>query len=312
MALFGFGKPKPAQLCVYGKLPLARDYLRVGGGEGAALAWRAWLDQTFSTGNVDRNAGSFPWPMRFILGAERSGEPLLGAVWNSTDTGGERVFPFSVFAECAQKLLRESLAEGLEGVADYWRQFDSAYLAHEDCSDASSFLEAMRDRTCLVNEDAPEQTPFAGEGWAAALWPEHGVKGLALVLGDLQKLAQRDYSDPVRLPLVADLAMPAQVAAWMEVLESAGLVDAKRIPTMFFPRTMLRGDEPAYLTVLRKPLGSDSLTWLGSALVPLPSAQGDFCGSQPRRREESNWRGESDGPLVRSVRRLIRGLDKQS
>ena len=63
-----------APIELYGKLPIAKDYLRIGGGTGAGIALRDWLDQGFSS-RVERGAvPTLAWPGRFLIGGF-SGEP---------------------------------------------------------------------------------------------------------------------------------------------------------------------------------------------------------------------------------------------
>jgi hypothetical protein len=83
-----------AALQLYGKLPLAKDYLRIGCGDGAGRDLREWLDRTFGTG---RDQLVLHEPLRFIGQGEK--EPLQGILWPSSDAGGLRLFPFTLFVE---------------------------------------------------------------------------------------------------------------------------------------------------------------------------------------------------------------------
>lgn len=305
MALFGFGKPKPSPVELYGKLPIAKDYLRVGGGAGGGLALRSWMDATYSTGNVDRSADRFPWPMRFVLGAERDGDPVLGSLWNSTDAGGERAFPFAIFAECSAKQVRQSIGEGLERLIDIWQDCESLYYLHEDSGDGESFLARARGRTTMPDEDPAAQTPFPLAIWAASLWPADGLGGLENVFREIQGLARQDYDGGVRVPLIVDISMPAQVAAWLVVLERAGLLEERRPPTVFFPQGVPPAGEPAFLTVFRRPLTTADRIWLASAKDPQSGMRADLCGSAPRHQSELRSEDQGDVPLVQAVARAI-------
>ena len=46
-----------ASVELYGKLPIAKDYLRIGCGEGAGLAFRDFLDQAISLFLIDHDMG---------------------------------------------------------------------------------------------------------------------------------------------------------------------------------------------------------------------------------------------------------------
>ena len=52
---------------LYGKLPIAKDYLRVGGGEESGLALRDWLDRGFSPTSDAEHRPLLAWPGRFVL-----------------------------------------------------------------------------------------------------------------------------------------------------------------------------------------------------------------------------------------------------
>ena len=78
-----FRRKESPELQVYGKLPLAKDYLRIGASSGASMALRSWLDEGFSGGPRGERQPRLAWPARFIIGSRWGGAPLLG--WELPD-----------------------------------------------------------------------------------------------------------------------------------------------------------------------------------------------------------------------------------
>src|SRR5262245_31500865 len=110
--MFSFLRSETAGVELYGKLPLAKDYLRVGCGEGSGLALREWLDRAFSGAADSVHPPQLAYPMRFVTG-DALGAPLSGCAWPSSDAGGLRKFPFALFVERKRKPLVEDLAHSL-------------------------------------------------------------------------------------------------------------------------------------------------------------------------------------------------------
>jgi len=278
-----FRKEAP-ELQLYGKLPLAKDYLRVGASKGAGRDLREWLDYAFSSRAVQGAPPRFAWPARFVLGAV-PGEPLMGTVWPSSDTGGERDFPFTLFVTRRRAALVKALLEGLAGLEPMWRELSACHASIERFSDGLAFLAEMRGRAFSVDEPTPatggpaERIPW--DAWVSALWPKDKQAGLVKVLVSLAELRQSDSSGALRLPLVANRPALPQVHGWWSALVGLKLVRPGEVPSVFFPLQDLSGREPAFVLFLTQPLGHQHVEWLGSTRAQARLGPGDFATSLP-------------------------------
>jgi type VI secretion system ImpM family protein len=296
--MFGLGKEAPA-LQAYGKLPLAKDYLRVGAGEGCGREFREWLDLAFS-GQTSLGAPiALPWPARFVVapGASSRNEPLLGTMWPSSDTGGLRRFPFALFVERKRKALVEAVSHGLAGQHAWWEAIERHWSAREQAADGQAFLGALRGKSIEPGAaerdgDGEDVEHVAWQEWTAALWPSAQHATIADALRAVAELARKRAAGPLRLPLVEDLPMVEQAGAWTRALAELGWLERGELPSLLlFPRDgEASGGQaplPAFLLVSRAPLSPALVAWLtlpaGSApLASVPSAS-DLIDGTPRK-----------------------------
>lgn len=233
--MFSFLGKEQAPIQLYGKLPLAKDYLRVGAGQGAGQGLRDWLDRAFSQAPNAKDALTLPWPAAFVLG-ESWGAPLIGAAWPSSDTGGLRPFPFVTFVERKKKSVQEDWEQGAALAAAIWNRLHAIYDAREEHSDAQSFLAKMRgEQIDFAALETPPAESIDFEMWLAALWPGKGKEGLLETLCALEALRRSAHRGPIRLPLVADLPSRPQAHAWLKLLVEFNLVGRDLLPSLFFP-----------------------------------------------------------------------------
>ncbi|HUR27990.1 MAG TPA: hypothetical protein VM509_07380 [Planctomycetota bacterium] len=233
--MFSFLGKESCAVQVYGKLPLAKDYLRVGAGSGSGQALRDWLDRAFSQGASTKTPLALPWPAALIAG-ESWGAPLCGAAWPSGDAGNLRPFPFVAFVERKKKALHEDLLHGLPVSSPVFDWLAEAYAARDSESDGASFLAAMRKREIAIDKLVPfeaERVDF--DAWLSGLWPEQGKDGLLELLRGLEALRRSSYRGPLRLPLVGNLPTRPQVTAWFRLLVEMNLVGRDALPTVIFP-----------------------------------------------------------------------------
>lgn len=286
---------------LYGKLPLAKDYLRVGGGNGAGIALRDWLDHGFSTMAERSEVPTLAWPGRFLLGGY-SGDPLMGCSWPSSDSGGLRPFPFTAFLARRRKALAGEWAAGAEALRPLWDRLVGAYTAHRSYGDGQSFLAAMRGQVLEIEDRVvPPPQRIDLDVWVESLWPEDGEDGLVRVLTELGRLAADRYSGPVRLPLISNLPCVVQTHAWWFALCALGLIPQGDVPTIFFPQ---RGPEvhhiPAFATFFRSPLQPSRTEWVappGSFIGP-----GDYAPREVRTASGGTATSEATPPLHESLR----------
>ena len=256
-----FFRKEMAPLQVYGKLPLAKDYLRVGCGEGVARLLRVWMDEAFSTltdGGVPEPAG----PLRFLLGGAGGGGPVQGTLWPSSDAGGLRRFPFALLVERRLRPLLDDLREGLPLATAAWQHLEERCSELGRLEDGQTFLAAMRREQLAPGDLRPAALPPVDLlSWSRALWPEAGSHGLLALFQRLRNLGPGSSREPVRLPLVPGLAEVVQVSAWCRLLVESGQLRAGAVPNLFFTRS--GKDAPAFVTLLpQSPRTADS-PWLG-------------------------------------------------
>jgi hypothetical protein len=300
--MFSFLRSETAAVELYGKLPLAKDYLRVGCGADSGLVLREWLDRAFS-GAVDSGLPpQLAYPMRFVTG-DALGLPLSGCAWPSSDAGGLRKFPFALFVERKRKLLVEDLAQSLARTASVWRALDGFYAARANFADGQALLSGMRGREIEVHalEPAPdERVDF--ESWTRALWPEDPRDGLDRTLAELDGLARARYHGPLRLPLASDFSLRAQAVAWWRLCAAIGWLDADALPTVFTPANEVGADEPAFVVLFRGALAPADAAWLTSSREGGARGDGDLCDARARRAISPSPAAESAPSLADSLR----------
>ncbi len=261
-SFLGKGQESPA-LQLYGKLPVAKDYLRIGCGEGSAREVREWLDRTFGALRSDDEELDLDEPLRFLGLGKR--EPLQGCLWPSTDAGGHRKFPFTLFVERRAKALLADLDPGrLSQAESVWRQLDEIRERCLAAPDGERLLAAQRGRE--LDLEAFEEASGAAadlDAWVGALWPEERQDGLHGNVRDVERLARGGHAGPYRLPLVRELPLRDQVGAWTAVLQALGALPADEVPTLFFPpHSLVSSGAPASLVVSRDPLDDERIVWL--------------------------------------------------
>lgn len=283
--MFSFLRKETVPVQVYGKLPIAKDYLRVGCSEGNAHALRQWMDQAFSTGADESNLPEPAWPMRFLL-ASSSGAPVQGCFWPSSDSAGLRRFPFAVLAERSARALLKDLEEGLGRSAGVWRELQLLGERAESHGDGQGFLSAMRRCKVSVGDPDPPRTVDAST-WAQALWPGEGVLGLVPVFERLRDYKNWGQREPLRLPLVPNLSLSAQTHAWWRLLVRAQILVASRAPSLFFPQTEPDPGQIPFLTVFCGPLRASDTAWLTRPVPGRAAGPSDLVRAAPRMAEVS-------------------------
>jgi hypothetical protein len=304
VALLSFLQGSTPDLQLYGKLPIAKDYLRIGLGEGMGVAWRSWLDQQFSTELERGQPRKVQWPVGFLLGAEK-GDPLVGCMWNSTDAGGHRHFPFTLSVRRKRKSVGASARAGLTEVLSTWARLEELRRVALSCANGEELMGQLRGKQ--IPEGLPYQAPVENVGlsaWCSELWPGRGVEGLRESFECLRHEAASGSFPDLRLSLVPHLGWAQQVQAWCLLLERSAWLEDSKLPTLLVQYTGNgAGAGPAAVFVSKRPL---------SALDASNLCGGEAEGARPTLEFGAKSVGSEESapelyPVECSLARAIRG-----
>lgn len=275
--MFGFRRRETPPLQIYGKLPLAKDYLRLGFGEDVGITARDWVDAVFSGGG-GRRAPKTAWPLRFLIGEAWQGS-MQGLMFPSSDAGGLRPFPFLLAVARQERALVDDLEGGMPIAGSIWQLLHDRWQAVSSFQDGRGLLAAWRGNEIdVAGAAASPPAAVALDAWLAALWPGAGRAGLE---ADLDRLARLPADEPVRLPLAWGGSVRQQVVAWLELLGRLGLSGGRSVPTMFLPAVNApppQAEEPAGTV----PLGPAALVVFRSGPRVEHGAWLDASGEGPR------------------------------
>lgn len=294
--MFTFRRDEVLPVEVYGKLPIAKDYLRIGCSEGAAAAWRDWLDRAYS----GTAAGVFPsvaWPARFATG-EAWGEALIGTLSPSSDAGGLRKFPITFLVERRKKLARADLADGWPSAGALWRELGALKREAEGRADGQQFLASVRGREF----DVAKLTPARSEGIDFGAWKQaldDGGDGLLRIFRRLAELRRGGARAVVRVPLVSNLDATAQTHAWCTLCREIGVLAADELPTVVFPESEPQASVPAFALFAQRTFSPADVVWLAPPTSVGTAGLEDLCDAFPRRAVSAP---ESAQPLINSLR----------
>ncbi len=295
---------RPLQL--YGKLPIAKDYLRIGCGQGSAAAWRSWLDRAFSPTGTQSSAPLLLWPARYVYQDDEHA-PVLGTAWPSSDAGGLRKFPFSLLVERRPKALLKDTWRGFPRGATLWGVLRDLYARRSRHEDARDYISAMRSEELVCDPvDEKEAKGADFHAWTQSLFPA-GRDGLEELLSRMCQLDRDGFRGPYRLPLAAGLPVRDQVHAWLTALSTLELLDTDRQPTLVFPdaeRVAYDFDKPLYLMIVRSRPTPDLVPWL-TLVGDEPLFEGDFVCTPTKAEGVRPPSSESVPPLADSLRGLV-------
>lgn len=299
-----FQRAEELPVVLYGKLPLAKDYLRLGFGAGSPQRFRDWLDRSYSgQGSVPVLAG----PMEFVGGAEW-GPGLIGVTCPSSDAGGLRPFPFVLAVERKPKRIARDWARGLRTAAAIHDSLLGIFATLDQPEDGRTLLEGLRGRTIEVEEsngpEANESERISFEAWIDAAFPGRGRAGLEACLDEIVRLAGAGHRGPLRLPLVPNLPMRPQARAWCLVAERLGAIDFAQPPALFYPAVTGAACEGwSACFFFREPPRTEHAQWLQPD-GPGTAVSGDLWGDGPVPAPERGVPEEAP-PLVDSLRGVV-------
>ncbi len=232
-----FRGPKSIEAAVsaYGKLPLYKDFLRLGPAGREARALRQWLDRGISHYWAEREeTREHPIGLHgFLLSFPDSRRQLLGALWGSHDEGELRRFPFTFFAALPggrDAFPRPSslavLAQVLTKAADMRRELAAA-------GDVDQFYkrfrgatwDLVRERDGEIRERLIRETSEVTIGeLASSLYGESGSEEWPALLAYLRRRLESGsgMAFAARLPSSPLLPVDTQVAFWCALLTAWG------------------------------------------------------------------------------------------
>ena len=254
-----------APISAYGKLPLSREFLIHACDKRGAQAVTDMLHAS-ARALADVEPRQDALRLYFPLPGGRAGAAL--SLWPSTDDGGKRHFPFSMFT--VQKPGAPATHPG------FCTAYASLHEAHERLHKVLRHLESARDfERVMAEQEAPgpladPAAQFAERAatyptgrWAAALYGTE-ARRFVMSLWRLHRLAlagadQVRRFSCIRLPLVESHALETQADAWL------GLV-GNRIGSTPWP-SLIAGrfgdDGAASLVVFFRPLEPDDFSIIG-------------------------------------------------
>jgi hypothetical protein len=208
MGLFSRRREEPP-LQAYGKLPIAKDYLRVGAGDGGGRRLREWLDASYSGAAAGTAPPELRGALRFATGG--AGAPLQGIVRPSCDDGGLRRVPFALFVERREKALRDELERDFAAAARWWERLEAIAAEAERFADGAALLQAWRGVTVApAAADAADATDGVPDWWRRVLerdeWRRSPSSSLFFSLPD------RPEAEPAFVLLAPGFPTPALAA----------------------------------------------------------------------------------------------------
>lgn len=320
--MFGFRKTETPPVQLYGKLPLAKDYMRIGLSEDGGVALRDWLDASYS-GAVRDRSGQLAGPMRFLAG-DAWDTCMHGVIEPSSDAGGHRLFPFTMCVERKRKAVLEDLQNGMTQAGSVWHALAEMRQRADGHTDGRSLLAAHRSVELDFEKLRPvDQAGVDADAWLDGVWPERGREGFAADLDQLMTL-DPNGREPIRLPLMSGCSQRQQVSAWLELLGRIGLIEERTCPTFFMPAEFvpvtsfgLDGDyksideneqtataTPA-LTLFRAPPNPSHSRWLAAADPNESLGESDFVGGRAPLKSFTGQTREDPAPLTASVRSTV-------
>ena len=164
-------------LGAYGKLPSARDFVRFGTQSAASIGVRSMLDAGAAAVIAGRDRGAHE--LRFVRCAKREQGLVAGTIWPSSDQGGLRAYPFTVFEVFPELAANDGVFTFLEGRHRFHRGLFADCRGAADLGEVRELLEAGGESVL----SAPEPRRVVGGGVAAWLRSVFDESEDALLLG---------------------------------------------------------------------------------------------------------------------------------
>ncbi|MCP4659668.1 MAG: type VI secretion system-associated domain-containing protein [bacterium] len=224
-----------AAVSAYGKLPLYKDFIRLGPAGREAQALRQWLDRGISHYWADRDeTREHPIGLHgFLLSFPGSRRQLLGSLWGSHDQGELRRFPFTFFAALPggrDAFPRLSSLAVLDQVVDKAADMRRELAAAADVDHfykrfRGATWDLVRERDDEIRERLIRETAEVTIGeLASSLYGEAGSQEWPALLAYLRRRlgSGSGMAFAARLPTSPLLPLRSQVAFWCALLAAWG------------------------------------------------------------------------------------------
>jgi hypothetical protein len=236
-------------LC-YGKLPIYKDFLKSRNGDSSEK-FQGWLN------GLDRLIGrpaKIPRTQRVMFLPESGKEYVLATVWDSSDQGGVRAFPFTLYFEPSRRFLASITDQVVFGNLSLWEVLEREKPGLAAARSAQDFYQRLRGvghhltlSVASVEEGqfwkeahgtsvkALATAIFGGEavdGWVRLLWRA------LLALGPAGRATSIVPTLALRLPLGTGIAYHLQVETWIKFIRERG---SNTVPSVIFPRDPVEG-----------------------------------------------------------------------
>lgn len=226
----------------YGKIPAFGDFVTFGKDSKIVSQWREWLHESF-TGDAYKKTvragweagrdGAARWFVYYPPRKAFLSVGLAGVIAPSTDKGGLRPFPFSLFVEVGRLDLRSPLFRHLRALETTWRRIDDVRVDMQGAESLNEALDRVEQRGEIPwNPAALEPTDMESllrqSDLADLMDPddedeEESLERIAAILVELRKFGQLVeqrglQAAALSLPLYFEVSATAQLSAWMMLL----------------------------------------------------------------------------------------------
>lgn len=224
-------------LQAYGKLPIYKDFISIGLTDAGAREFRQWLDRGFSyrwAENEEYRDMEIP-AHGYLLRLPESKSCVTGVLWGSSDEGGLRKFPFTVFLSFPAAQPAADPLAAVHYLAAIERRCEEIRDGYAAGASLSAFYKAYRgaEFECALKtrEQAGKELKSAIGDFAVSDFAESlfGARAAARWPGFLAALedaaARANGPGAIRLPLGGVLPRSREIAVWLRWLDR---LDAKR------------------------------------------------------------------------------------
>ena len=89
----------------YGKLPVYKDFIFISTDARETYYFKEWMDKGFGK-SQDKGLSSAGY--RILIAFPQQRNIVVASIWNSSDTGGLRQFPFAFFVVLPRGVLKDT------------------------------------------------------------------------------------------------------------------------------------------------------------------------------------------------------------